>query len=117
MRGMKGQSGDPPASPRCRILATDSGMNLVFVSHPFAGDLSANRRAVVRLARTPVQEGHLPLAPHLLLPPILDEATERDVAMRLCLRMVALGEPTEGMRLEIAEAVRLEIPIVRVERP
>jgi hypothetical protein len=27
------------------------------------------------------------------------------------------GEPSEGMRLEIAEAERLGIPVVRLERP
>ena len=53
------------------------------------------------------------------MPQFLDEPTERDVALRCCLRLVTLadevrvyGEPTEGMELEIAEAKLLGIPII-----
>ena len=44
--------------------------------------------------------------------------------MQLCLSLVALadevrvyGEPSKGMRLEIAEAERLGIPVMREEVP
>jgi hypothetical protein len=67
-------------------------------------------------------EGHLPLPPQLFVPGFIDEATERDLALGLCLKLVALadevrvyGELTDGMRLEIAEANRLGIPVVEVE--
>jgi hypothetical protein len=58
------------------------------------------------------------------VPTFLDESTERDVAMRLCLRLVSLSdevrvygpEISEGMRLEIAEAERLGIPVLRGDR-
>jgi hypothetical protein len=66
-----------------------------------------------------VVEGHLPIAPQLYLPAFLDETTERNLALQFCLRLVALadevrvyGEPTAGMRLEIDEARRLEIPVL-----
>jgi len=65
----------------------------------------------------------VPIAPQLFLPQFLQETVERELALRLCLRLVGLsdavyayGEPTEGMRLEIAEAERLGIPVVYVER-
>jgi hypothetical protein len=99
-------------------------MKVVFVCHPFAADPDSNQGQVARVARGVALEGHLPLAPQIYLPQFLDEATERDLALRLCLRLVALsdevrayGEPTAGMRVEIAEAARLGIPIIRVERP
>lgn len=64
----------------------------------------------------------MPLAPQLFLPQFVDEESERDLALSLCLRLVsradelwAFGDPTEGMRLEIAEAERLGIPMVRRE--
>src|SRR3989442_5436032 len=91
----------------------------VFICHPYSGDRDQNAKQVSALARRLVFEGCLPLAPQLLLPQFLDEATERDLALRLCLGMVALadelwvfGEPTEGMLPEIAEACRLGIPVV-----
>ena len=67
-------------------------------------------------------EGYLPIAPQIYLPEFIDEATERDLALKLCLALVTLsgevrvyGKPTEGMRLEIAEAHRLGIPVVNGE--
>jgi hypothetical protein len=97
---------------------------VTFVCHPFSASAAANAREVLQLARALVLSGHLPLAPQIYLPQFLDEATERDLALRLCLRMVALanevrvyGETSEGMRLEVAEAVRLGIPIVRGKLP
>ena len=69
-------------------------------------------------------EGHLPLAPQVILPQFIDEREERDFALRLCLRLIALaeevrvyGEVSEGMRLEMAEAERLGIPVVKGEFP
>jgi len=64
-------------------------------------------------------EGCLPLAPQIYLPQFVDEETERSLALNLCFALVAIsdevrvyGEPTAGMRLEIAEARRLGIPVV-----
>jgi len=94
-------------------------MSTVFVCHPYAGDPEGNRNRVREIARRLALEGHLPIAPQIYLPQFIDEATERDLALTICLAMLALcdelqvyGEPTEGMRLEIAEARRLGVPIV-----
>ena len=94
-------------------------MTTVFVSHPFSANPTENVARVRRIARGIAQDGDVPLAPHLLLPQFIDEPTERELALRLCLRLVALteevhvyGEPSEGMHLEIAEAERLGIPVV-----
>ena len=97
-------------------------MSVIFVSHAFSGDSEANCRKVECISRSLFLQGHLPLAPQLLFPHFVSEANERDLAIRLCLQLVALsdeirvyGEPTEGMRLEIAEAKRLGIRIVSGE--
>ena len=94
-------------------------MARIFVCHPYCGDPEGNRASVARVARRLALEGHLPLVPQLSLPAFLDEGNDRKAALRLCLGLVAMseevriyGEPTEGMRLEIAEARRLGIPIV-----
>ena len=62
------------------------------------------------------------VALQIYLPHSIDEATDRNLVLRLCLRLVATshevrvyGEPSEGMCLEIAEARRLGIPEVEVE--
>jgi len=91
----------------------------VFISHPFGANPRINSRNVRALARRLAHRGHLPLAPQFYLPQFLDEASERDLALNLCVALVALsdevwvyGTPTAGMRLEIAEARRLGIPVV-----
>lgn len=108
----------------CIVKWGETHLRVVFVSHPFALDPDGNRRRVAAIARRLVLEKQLPLAPQIYLPVFLDEATERELALRLCLRCVALsdevrsyGEPTAGMRLEIAEARRLGIPVVEGKYP
>ena len=71
-----------------------------------------------------MEGGHLPLAPQIYLPAFIDDSKERELALELCLKFVAMsdevrvfGEPSEGMLLEIAEAERLGIPVVRGELP
>jgi hypothetical protein len=90
-----------------------------FISHPFSSDPIGNGTAVKRIARQLVSDGRIPLAPQIYLPLFIDEATERNLALDLCLALVAMsdevrvyGEPSEGMRREIAEARRLGIPVV-----
>jgi hypothetical protein len=93
--------------------------SVIFICHPFRFDRGRNEKAVRALARRLALQGYLPLAPQIYLPQFLDEAIERDLALRCCLRLVAVadelwvyGEPTEGMELEIAEARRVGIPVV-----
>ena len=91
---------------------------LVYICHPFAGDPAGNAERVRRICEE-LKHECVPLAPHLLLPSYIEEATERDLALRHCLRLLAAcdevrvyGEPTAGMRLEIEEAKRLGVPVV-----
>ena len=98
--------------------ATDEP-RVIYICHPFASDPPRHQGTVRSICRRVVLEGHLPLAPQIMLPAFLEETGERDRALRLCLRLVALadevrvyGVPTEGMRLEVAEARRLGIPVL-----
>ena len=68
--------------------------------------------------------GQMPVVPPLYLPQFLDEATERDIAIACCLKLVSVcdelhvyGEVSEGMRQEIAKANRLGIPVVYEDSP
>lgn len=95
---------------------------VIFVSHPFSSDPDRNVKCVLPVARAIALAGHTPLAPQLYLPQFVDKSSERDLAMKLCLGFLVrseevwtYGEPTDGMRLEIAEAERLGIPVAREE--
>ena len=105
------------------LCSTRTATRVVYICHPFRSDWVANAVRVRDICRQFAHRRCLPLAPQIFLPHFLDEATERDRVMSLCLRLVALvdevhvyGKPTKGMRLEIAEARRLGIPVVAGDR-
>ena len=91
----------------------------VYVCHPFANDPEGNTDKVRILARTLIDAGVLPIAPHLYLPQLIDEATDRETAISLCLDLLATCDEicvfgnlvTEGMDRELREARRLGIPV------
>lgn len=95
---------------------------VVYVCHPFRGDVAANRERVRRICAA-VKRNYVPLAPHLLLPAYIDEATERDLALEHGLALlrgademwVCADPPSEGMAGEIAEARRLGVPVYRID--
>ena len=87
---------------------------LVYICSRYSGDTVGNATKAVRYSRFAVNEGVVPIAPHLLLPLYMDEATERAKAMEMdlvilgrCDELWVFGrEWSEGMKAEIAEAVR-----------
>jgi hypothetical protein len=95
---------------------------VVYICHPFRGDVAANRERVRRICAA-VKRDYVPLAPHLLLPAYIDEATERDLALEHGLALlrgadelwVCADPVTDGMAGELAEARRLGLPIYRID--
>lgn len=96
------------------------GRRRVYVCHPFSADPIRNILRVRGIARGLIDAGHCPVAPHLYYPQIVNEDTERDLAMSLCLELVSTcdelrvyGEPSPGMRREIDHARRIGVPVRR----
>jgi hypothetical protein len=95
---------------------------VVYICHPFRGDVAANRERVRRLCAA-VKRDYVPLAPHLMLPSYIDEATERDLALEHGLALLRGADEvwvcgpcvSEGMAGEIAEALRLGVPVYRID--
>lgn len=95
---------------------------LVYICHAYSGygTIEGNKAAVRLIARTLEAFGDTPMAPQLMLPEMYDEATERDRAMTVCLRLVAACDVVEvhgqaitsGMFEEIAHALKLGKPVV-----
>lgn len=54
---------------------------LVYICSPYSGDTEGNTLKARRYSRFAVDKGAIPIAPHLLLPQYMDEATERELAM------------------------------------
>jgi len=66
-------------------------MTTVFISHPFSSSPKRNCSQVARIARRLAVDHHLPLPPQVLFPHFIDEAMEREFALRLCLKLVAVA--------------------------
>ena len=85
---------------------------LVYICSPYADDPEGNTGKARKYSRFAVDEGCIPLAPHLLLPQYMDEETERELAMYMnkvilskCEEVWVFGERlTAGMAEEIQRA-------------
>ena len=91
---------------------------MVYICSAYSGDVEGNVIKARKYSRYAVDEGVIPIAPHLLLPQFMDEETERDLAMFMdiailskCRELWVFGEPTAGMENEIAYAVRKQMTI------
>lgn len=89
---------------------------IVYICSPFAGDIEANVAAARRYSRFAVDEGYIPIAPHLLFPQFLNDADpkERELGlffgnalMSKCSEIWVFGNRiSSGMEAEINRAKR-----------
>ena len=94
---------------------------LVYICSRYSGDTEGNAAKAVGYSRFAVDEGVIPLAPHLLLPLYMDEEKEREKAIAMdlvilgrCDELWVFGEKwSAGMKAEIEAAGRLGMKIRR----
>lgn len=92
---------------------------LVYVCSPYSGDVEMNVQRARKYSRFAVDQGAIPLTPHLLLPQFMSDQTERDLAMFMnmvylgrCEELWVFGEKiTDGMAAEIAKAKKRNMKI------
>lgn len=92
---------------------------LVYICSPYSDDPPGNTRKAIRYSRFAVDEGVIPLAPHLLLPLYMNEEKERELALSMdmaildcCQELWCFGRNmTKGMKAEVARARELGIRI------
>lgn len=85
---------------------------LVYICSPYAGDTQQNTLRAEYYCRCAVEQGYIPIAPHIYFPRFIREETERQIAMQMnmvllgkCLELWAFGDNvTAGMKAEIAKA-------------
>lgn len=88
---------------------------IVYICSPYAGDIETNVANARRYCRFAVEEGYLPIAPHLLFPQFLDDAdaAERELGlffgnalMSKCAEVWVFGNNIScGMASEIKRAM------------
>ncbi|MBP5720936.1 MAG: hypothetical protein J6W82_07715 [Bacteroidales bacterium] len=92
---------------------------VVYICSPYSGDVERNTKMARRYSRYAIDNGYTPITPHLWLPGILSEETERELAISLDLRLLDLvselwvcGDTvSEGMKREIDHAAEAGIPV------
>ena len=91
---------------------------IIYICSAFSGDVEGNTNKARAYSRFAVDQGAIPIAPHLLLPQFMEEETERDLAMFMdiailskCKELWVFGNPTAGMQTEIAYAESKQITI------
>ncbi len=94
------ERGDKPMSPP-----------IIYIASAYSGDIDANVAKTKEYSRRVIESGGVPFNPILNLHGVLSEETDRDTAISIdlsllerCDELWAFGEPTAGMRIEIAEA-------------
>ena len=94
-------------------------MPIVYICSPYAGDVEENIRKAYNYCRYVVDQGCIPLAPHLYLPKFLNEESERELALFMdiallsrCAEIWVFGDViSAGMEKEIQYAQRKGKPI------
>ena len=95
-------------------------MKKVFICSALRGNVEENLQKARMYCRSAVEEGYLPLAPHLLFPQFLDDDVEeeRQTGIQMGLELLALcnevwvfGKTSEGMKMEIAYAKKIGVPV------
>lgn len=91
---------------------------IVYICSAFSGDVEGNTKKARAYSRFAVDQGAIPIAPHLLLPQFMNEETECSLAMFMdiailskCKELWVFGSPTAGMQAEIAYAEKKQMTI------
>lgn len=97
---------------------------VVYICSRYSGDVKRNTEMARRCCRCAVDQGCIPLAPHLLLPQFLSEETERDLAISIDLRFLSLCQElwvcgsglSEGIQRELEQAALAGMPVRFVKK-
>jgi hypothetical protein len=107
------------AAELCRLKTEHHDRSLrIYVCHAWSNDPVANAKDIEFICRAIVAKNALPIAPQIYLSRFMDETTERELALKFCLQLLAdcdlvlaFGTPTDGMRRELMFARARGIPV------
>ncbi len=112
---------DPTAAQAIRNVLQEERKYrpLIYICSPYADAPEENRRKAISYSRFAVDEGMIPIAPHLLLPLYMKESSERGLALFMglvflskCEQVWVFGERiSDGMQEEIDKAERKNMTI------
>lgn len=83
--------------------------SLVYVCSKFSGDIEGNIHKARMYSRFVVDQGGIPVAPHLLFPQFMDESTERDLAIFMDIALLSKCKELWVFGSEISNGMQIEI--------
>ena len=101
----------------------DKDLRIVYICSPYSGDVGRNIEKACRYSRYAVDEGCVPVTPHLYMPLFISEESERNLAISLDLRLMDVCSElwvcgdviSEGMRREMAYAADVGLRVRHVK--
>ena len=95
--------------------------DMIYICSPYSGDTQTNTLRAREYCRAAMEEGYLPVAPHLYFPQFLDDTLpeERETGLCICERLLVRcaevwvfgGRISSGMKREMACAEANGIPV------
>lgn len=94
-------------------------MPIVYICSPYAGNVKRNVCSARVYSRFALDEGCIPITPHLLYPQFMDEETERELGLKIgrillgkCREVWVFGHViSDGMAKEIMQAKKWKRPV------
>ena len=93
----------------------------VYICSPYSGDIKTNTAKTREYCRFAVDEGQVPVAPHLMFPQFMDDSNGQDQNTAMSMNMVLMTKCTEvwvfgnnitkGMAAEIRRANETQKPV------
>ena len=97
--------------------------SLVYICSPFSGDVENNVIKAQKYSRYALDEGNIPIAPHLLFPQFMSDESERRLAMHFnyvllgkCEEVWVFGDnisPGMAEEIKIAEKRKMKIRYIK----
>ena len=104
---------DPTASEAIRHASTFGFRPLVYTCSPYSGDIEKNLERARAYSRFAVDEGYIPLTPHLMYPQFMNERTERELAMHMDLVILKHGKELWVFGENITSGMQEELDLAR----
>jgi len=94
---------------------------LVYICSPFSGDVENNNKRTRAFCRFALDNGNIPLAPHLMFPQFMDDTNEQERDLAIFMNIILMGKCQEvwvlgdvisrGMSIEIEKAKKRRQPV------
>ena len=91
---------------------------LVYICSPLSGDVEANTERARAFCRYALEQGQIPLAPHLLFPQFMNDTVPAERELAIFMDVVLLGKCSELWVLgeTVSAGMQTEIDVARKRR-